>query len=66
MSVCYTYRMLIIDAQSHLWPGAGSSPRHGSAPFLASDASAELDRFAAYATLVMGRAYANWHGWWPR
>jgi predicted TIM-barrel fold metal-dependent hydrolase len=44
--------MLIVDAQIHLWAGAGSSPRHGSRPFLVSDALAGMDAAGVTAAVV--------------
>jgi predicted TIM-barrel fold metal-dependent hydrolase len=52
MGACYTYLMLIIDAQVHLWAGAGSSPRHGSTPFRVTDALAGMDEAGVTAAVI--------------
>lgn len=44
--------MLIIDAQIHLWAGAGSSPRHGSTPFRMPDALAGMDEAGVTAAVL--------------
>src|SRR5262245_61441363 len=44
--------MLIIDAQIHLWAGAGSSPRHGSAPFRVPDALTGMDEAGVTAAVI--------------
>jgi predicted TIM-barrel fold metal-dependent hydrolase len=44
--------MFVVDSQIHLWAGAGSSPRHGSTPFLVADALAEMDAAAVDAAVI--------------
>lgn len=44
--------MLVVDAQIHLWAGAGSSPRHGSQPFTVEEALAGMDAAGVNAAVI--------------
>jgi predicted TIM-barrel fold metal-dependent hydrolase len=42
----------VIDAQIHLWAGAGSSPRHGSSPFTVEEALRGMDEAGVDAAVI--------------
>lgn len=44
--------VVVIDAQIHLWAGAGSSARHGSSPFTAEEALRGMDEAGVDAAVI--------------